>query len=140
MLEIVWRLVGVVTHSSFTASALLIALAASGPDNTANLAQTLDRLLKKNQQLRNNNQRLMGKVVSFRNTAVTSCIPIDQIRTVDHLTAKNERLLKKNQEVITESVMVLNNLVKRRKTISEEKTGTTKKIIAWLFHLFGGLG
>jgi hypothetical protein len=58
--------------STFTASAALIAIAqfdsrGSGPKDTAKLAQTLDHLTDKNQQLQKENQELVGEVAAVRN-------------------------------------------------------------------------
>ena len=55
---------------TFTASASLVAIARFGsrrsdPKDTANLAQTLDQLLKKNQQLLERNRHLMGEIVAY---------------------------------------------------------------------------
>ena len=57
---------------TFTASASLIAIAqfgsrGSGPKDTAKLAQTLDHLTDKNQQLQKENQELVGEVAAVRN-------------------------------------------------------------------------
>ena len=57
---------------TFTASASLIAIAqfgsrGSGPKDTAKLAQTLDHLTDKNQQLQKTNQELVGEVAAVRN-------------------------------------------------------------------------
>ena len=57
---------------TFTASASLIAIAqfgsrGSGPKDTTKLAQTLDHLTDKNQQLQKENQELVGEVAAVRN-------------------------------------------------------------------------
>jgi hypothetical protein len=56
---------------TFTASASLITIAqvgsrGSGPKDTAKLAQTLDHLTDKNQQLQKENQELVGEVAPVR--------------------------------------------------------------------------
>lgn len=54
----------------------------SGPKNTANLVQTLDELLKKNQQLMKRNQHLLGEIGSQRNNPLDSNIPVEQVAVV----------------------------------------------------------
>ena len=115
---------------TFTASASPIAIAQFGsrgsdPKDSAILAQTLDQLLKKNQQLLERNRPLMGEMcrllitlrtVSLRNNPLNS-IPVNQVQTLDHLTDKNRRLQKKNQKLL-------------RTKVKAEKT--TAKIAAWM--------
>ena len=74
-----------------TASAFLIAGAQlrsrrSAPKGTANLVQTLDQLLKKDQRLLERNRHLMGEVASLQKNPLNS-IPVNQVQTLDHLTA-----------------------------------------------------
>jgi hypothetical protein len=102
---------------TFTASASLIAIPQLGsrgsdPKDSAILAQTLDQLLKKNQQLLERNRRLMGEMcrllitlrtVSLRNDPLNS-IPVNQVQTLDHLTHKNRRLQEKNQKLLRTKV------------------------------------
>lgn len=78
--------------------------------DAANLAQTLDQLLKKNQQLLERNRHLMGEVASLRNSPLNS-IPVNQVQTLDHLTNKNQQLQKKNQKLMGEVAAVRNKLV-----------------------------
>ena len=115
---------------TFTASASLIAIPQFGsrgsdPKDSAILAQTLDQLLKKDQQLLERNRRLMGEMcrllmtlrtVSLRNNPLNS-IPVNQVQTLDHLTHKNRRLQKNNQKLL-------------RTKVKAEKT--TAKIAAWI--------
>lgn len=79
------------------------------PKDTANLAQTLDQVLKKNQQLLDKNRHLMGEVVSLRDNPLNS-FPVNQIQTVDHLMDKNQQLLRKNQKLVDEVAAVRSKL------------------------------
>jgi hypothetical protein len=117
---------------------IVIAIAQYGsrgprPKNTANLAQTLDELLKKNQQLMKRNQHLLGEIGSLRNNPWNSHIPMEQLQTLDHLTDKNQQLRKKNQEPVSEVAAAGNKLVgpsEARTKVKAEKT--TAKIAAWI--------
>jgi hypothetical protein len=89
-----------------TASASLIAIARfprrrPDPEDTANLAQTLDQLLKKNQQLLERNRHPMGEVASLRNNPLNS-IPVNEVQTLNRLTDKNQQLQKSNQKPVGE--------------------------------------
>ena len=136
---------------TFTASASLIAVAQFGsrgadPKDSANLARTLDQLLKKNPQLLERNRHLMGEMcrllitlrtVSLRNSPLDS-IPVNQVQTLDHLTGKNRWLQKKNQKLVGEVAAARNKLVgpgEARTKVKAEKT--TAKIAAWISHPFG---
>ena len=108
----------------------------SDPKDTANLAQTLDQLLKKNQRLLERNRHLMDEIASLRNNPLNS-IPVKEVQTLDHLTDKNQRLQKKNQKLVAEVVAVRNKLVgpgEVRTKVKAEKT--TAKIAAWIVSCF----
>ena len=98
-----------------TVSAFLIPIARfrcrrADPRDTANLAQTLDQLLKKNQQLLERNGHLMGEMASLRNNPLNS-IPATQVQILDDLTDKNQHLQKKNQKLVGEVAAVRSKLV-----------------------------
>jgi TolA-binding protein len=120
-----------------TAIASLIAIARfrsrrSDPKDTANLAQTLDQVLKKTQQLLERNRHLMGEVVSLRDNPLNS-IPVNQVQTLDHLIDKNRQLQKQNQKLVGEVAAGRNKLVgpsEARTKVKAEKT--TAKIAAWI--------
>ena len=123
---------------TFTASASLIAIAQSGSrgsdrKDSANLAQTLDQLLKKNPQLLERNRHLMGEIcrllitlrtVSLRNDSLNS-IPVNQVQTLDHLTHINRRLQKKNQKRVGEVAAVRNKLAGPSEARAKVKAGKT---------------
>jgi hypothetical protein len=105
----------------------------SGPKNTANLAQTLDQLLKKNQQLMKRNQHLLGEIGSLRNNPLNSHIPVKQVQTLDHLTHKNQQLQKKNQELVSEVAAARTKLVGPNEASTKVKAEKTiAKIAAWI--------
>ena len=131
---------------TFTASASLIAIAQSGsrgsdPKDSANLAQTLDQLLKNNPQLLERNRHLMGEMyrlpvtlrtVSLRNNPLNS-IPVNQVQTLDHLTDINRRLQKTDQKLVGEVAAARDKLVgpsEARTKVKAEKTTAT--IAAWI--------
>ena len=131
---------------TFTAGPSLVASAQLGsrgsdPKDSANLAQTLDQLLKNNPQLLERNRHLMGEMcrllitlhtVSLRNNPLNS-IPVNQVQTPDHLTDKNGRLQKKNQKLVGEVEAARNKLVgpsEARTKVKAEKTAA--KIAAWI--------
>jgi len=131
---------------TFTASASLIAIAQSGSrgsdrKDSANLAQTLDQLLKNNPQLLERNRHLMGEMcrllitlrtVSLRNNPLNS-IPVNQVQTLDHLTDRNRRLQKKNQKLVGEVAAARDKLVGRSEACTNvEAEKTTAKIAAWI--------
>jgi predicted nuclease with TOPRIM domain len=117
------------------AIASLIAIArfrsrTSDPKDTANLAQTLDQVLKKNQQLLERNRHLMGEVVALRDNPLNP-IPVNQVQTLDHLIDKNQQLQKKNQKLVGEVAAVRSKLPRpseARAKVKAEKT--TAKIAA----------
>jgi hypothetical protein len=123
---------------TFTASASLIAMAHFGsrgscPKDTANLAQTLDRLLKKNQQLLERNRHLMGEMASLRNNRLNS-IPVNQVHALNHLTEKNRQLQKKNKKIVGEVAAVRNKLIGPSEAPTKVKAEKiTAKIAAWIF-------
>jgi TolA-binding protein len=124
---------------TFTASPSLIPIARfrcrrSEPKDTANLAQTLDQLLKKNQQLLERNRHLMGEVVSLRNNPLNS-IPVNQVQTLDHLTDKNQQLQEQNQKIVGEVAAVRSKLVGRGEARTKVRK-TTAKIAAWIVSAF----
>jgi predicted nuclease with TOPRIM domain len=105
----------------------------SGPKKTANLAQTLDELLKKNQQLMKRNQHLLGEIGSLRNNPLNSNIPMEQLQTLDHLTDKNQQLRKKNQELVSEVAAVGTKLVGPSEASTKVKAEKNiAKIAAWI--------
>ena len=81
------------------------AAARSNPKDTANLDQTLDRLLKKNQQLIERSRNLMDEAASLSNNPLHS-IPPQRVQTLDHLTNKNRLLQEKNQKLLGEVAAV----------------------------------
>jgi hypothetical protein len=104
----------------------------SDPKDTANLAQTLDQLLKRNQQLLERSRHLTGEVASLRNNPLNS-IPVNHIHTLDHLTDKNLRLQQKNQKLVGEVAAVRSNLEgpgEARTKVKAEKN--TEKITGWI--------
>ena len=104
----------------------------SDPKDTANVAQTLDQLLKRNQQLLERNRHLMGDVASLRNNPLNS-IPASHIQTLDHLTDKNQQLKKKNQKLVGEVAAVRSKLVGPGEARTKGKAEkTTAKITAWI--------
>ncbi len=131
---------------TLTASPPLTAIAQFGSrgsdrKDSANLAQTLDQLLKNNPQLLERNRHLTGEMcrllitlrtVSLRNNPLNS-IPLNQVQTLDHLTDKNRRLQKENQELVGEVATARNKLVGPSEActkVTAEKT--TAKIAAWI--------
>jgi hypothetical protein len=81
--------------SPFPASISLIAVAQfggrlSGPEKTANLAQTLDQLLKKSQHLVRKNRYLTAEIAFVRNNLVNSHIRGREVHTLDYLRVKAE--------------------------------------------------
>jgi hypothetical protein len=131
---------------TFTASASLIATAQFDsrwldPKDCANLAQTLDQLLKNNPQLLERNRHLMGEMcrllitlrtVALRNDPLNS-IPVNQVQTLEHLTDINRRLQKKNQKLVGEVAAARNKLVGPSEVRSKVKVEkTTAKIAAWI--------
>ena len=113
----------------------------SDPKDSANLAQTLDQLLKNNPQLLEKNRHLMGEMcrllinlraVSRRNNPLNS-IPVNQVQTLDQLTDKNRRLQKMNQKLVSEVAEARNKLVGFGEThtkVKAEKIFAT--IAAWI--------
>jgi hypothetical protein len=131
---------------TFTASASLLAVAQLGSrgsdqKDSAQLAQTLDQLLKNNPQLLERNRHLMGEMcrllitlrtVSLRNDSLNST-PVNQVQTLDHLTDINRWLQKKNQKLVGEVAATRDKLVGRseaRTKVEAEKA--TAKIAAWI--------
>jgi hypothetical protein len=105
----------------------------SGPKNSENLAQTLDELLKKNQQLMKRNQHLLGEIDSLRNNPLNSHIPVKQVQTLDHLTHKNQQLQKKNQELVSEVAAVRTKLAGPSEASTKVKAEKNiAKIAAWI--------
>jgi hypothetical protein len=122
---------------AFTTGASLIAIAQlgtcgrPGPENTAKLAQALDHLLNKNQELLRMNPRLRGKIGPLRNHPVNSRIPVKQVR-LDRLTEKNYHLRKKNKQLLAEIDAVRSKLVAPTEASTTVNVGRTiAKIAAW---------
>ena len=131
---------------TFTASASLLAVAQLGSrgsdqKDSAQLAQTLDQLLKNNPQLLERNRHLMGEMcrllitlrtVSLRNDSLNS-IPVNQVQTLDHLADINRWLQKKNQKLVGEVAATRDKLVGRSEARTKvEAETTTAKMAAWI--------
>jgi len=78
--------------------------------NTAKLSETLDQLLKKNQQLMKRNQHVLDEIGSVRNTSLISHIPAKKVHALDLLVDKNQRLRAKNRELVDKVAAVRNRL------------------------------
>ena len=118
---------------TFAARASLIATAqfgsGSSPRDAANLAQTLDRLLKKNQTLMKKNRHLMSKIAFLRNSSLEFPL-LDQIHGLDHLTDKNQQLQGNSQKLVGEVAVVRNKLIGLSEARSEVKSTAT--IAVWI--------
>ena len=105
----------------------------SGSKNTAKLTETLDQLLKENQQLMKRNQHSLSQIGSLRNNPLISHIPVKQVQTLDHLIDKNQQLREKNRELLDEVAAVRNKLVGPGEAPTKVKAEKiSAKIAAWV--------
>lgn len=105
----------------------------SGPKNTANLAQTLDGLVKNTPQLMKRNQHLSGEIGSRRINTLNCHIPVKQVQTLGHLTHNNQQLQKKNKELGSEGAAVRTKLAGPSEASTKANAEKTiAKIAAWI--------
>ena len=135
-----------VVASAFTASNSFIAFvhiggSGSRPRSTENLPQTLDELLKRNQQWIRKNQHLSDEISSLRNHPANSQIPMEQAQTLDYLTQKNQESRGKNKQLLAEMASVQSKLAVPSQVSSKMKIKKTiAEIAAWLLsHVRGTL-
>jgi hypothetical protein len=109
----------------------------SGGKKTGNLAQTLDQLLNKNQQLLRKIRYLAAEIALVRNNLVNSPIRVREVHTLDYPSEKTQQFEKANQQTLGDD-RVRNKPVRPGEVRTRVKAeNTTAKIAAWFSDAIG---